>query len=75
MFDCMNEITPLPELSHELDGVIFQDLIREVRSLAASAGYPCMLANPQIVSAIASERLLARQRAAAELSAPTRKSA
>jgi hypothetical protein len=71
MIDCIRDADPAPVVQADL----LREIILEVRALADATGHPCMMARPEIVERLAEERLLARQRAAAENAARYRRSA
>jgi len=71
MSEHIREADPAPAVQADL----LREIILEVRALADATGHPCMMSRPEIVAQLAEERLLARQRQAAERAARFRRSA
>ncbi len=71
----MSEQSRAADPAPVVQGDLLREIILEVRALADATGHPCMMSRPEIVAQLAEERLLARQREAAERAARFRRSA
>jgi len=72
---CMSEHIREAEPDPVVQADLLREIILEVRALADATGHPCMMSRPEIVEQLAGERILARQRQAAERAARFRRSA